>query len=138
MIRDPKQRSIAVTVDDSVVDTNVSVSLGLIVTELVINALKHAFPEHRSGKITIDYRSDGLNWTLSVNDDGIGIPTDGEKARPGLGTGIIEALSKQLRCIVHVADAKPGTTVTLVHDESFNNDSFIAQAPHSGRRRPSG
>jgi two-component sensor histidine kinase len=44
MIPDPNILSIEVSVDDSVVDPNKSVSLGLIVTELVINALKHAFP----------------------------------------------------------------------------------------------
>ena len=43
--------SIEVTVDDSVVDANKSVSLGLIVTELVINALKHAFPD--SGRVRL-------------------------------------------------------------------------------------
>lgn len=44
MIQDPARLSIAVMVDDSMVKADVSVSLGLIVTELVINALKHAFP----------------------------------------------------------------------------------------------
>ena len=51
-----------------------SVSLGLIVTELVINALKHAFPRHRKGEILVDYRADGAAWTLSVRDTGIGMP----------------------------------------------------------------
>lgn len=43
MIHDPEQISVRVTVDDSVSDGDTSVSLGLIVTELMINALKHAF-----------------------------------------------------------------------------------------------
>jgi len=118
MIHDSKQLSIAVTVDDSVVAANVSVSLGLIITELVINALKHAFPEHRHGKITIDYRSDGPDWTLSVRDDGIGMPTGADKAKPGLGTGIVEALARQMQGVIHVVDANPGTAVTLVHEEA--------------------
>ena len=118
MIHDSKQLSIAVTVDDSVVNANVSVSLGLITTELVINALKHAFPDRRHGKIMIDYRSDGPDWTLSVRDDGIGMPTGPEKAKPGLGTGIVEALGKQVQGVIHVVDANPGTAVTLVHEGS--------------------
>jgi two-component sensor histidine kinase len=127
MIHDSKQLSITVTVDDSVVGANVSVSLGLIITELVINALKHAFPEHRHGKITIDYRSDGPDWTLSVRDDGIGMPTGTEKAKPGLGTGIVEALGKQMLGVIHVVDANPGTAVTLVHEEAAN-DRYVPAA----------
>jgi two-component sensor histidine kinase len=128
MIHDPRQLSIAVTVDDSVVSANVSVSLGLIITELVINALKHAFPERRHGKIKIDYRSDGSDWTLSVVDDGIGMPTGPDKAKPGLGTGIVEALARQMAGVIHVVDANPGTAVTLVHEEAAGGDRDIPAA----------
>ena len=123
MIHDPERLSIAVTVDGSVVDANASVSLGLIITELVINALKHAFPEPKHGKIVVDYRSDERKWTLSVKDDGVGMPKGERKAKPGLGTGIVEALAKQLRGHIRVADASPGTAFTLIHDEVAGNDS---------------
>jgi two-component sensor histidine kinase len=123
MIHDPERLSLVVTVDDSVVTANASVSLGLIITELVINALKHAFPEQKHGTITVDYRSDGQRWTLSVNDDGIGMPKGADKAKPGLGTGIVEALARQLGGHIRVADTSPGTAVTLVHDELAANDN---------------
>jgi two-component sensor histidine kinase len=116
MIHDPERLSIVVSVDESVVTANASISLGLIITELVINALKHAFPEQKHGKITVDYRSDGPKWTLSVKDDGIGMPA--VAAKPGLGTGIVEALARQLSGLIRVAHAWPGTTFTLVHDEA--------------------
>ena len=115
MISDHDQISLKVTVDESVTKADVSVSFGLIVTELVINALKHAFPRHRKGKICVDYRSDGQAWTLSVRDTGIGMPADIADARPGLGTGIVEALAKQLGATVEVAASKPGTTVSIIH-----------------------
>src|SRR3546814_7317186 len=57
MIHDHDRVSIAVTADGSAVHADISVSLGLIVTELVINALKHAFPGDRGGKILVDYNS---------------------------------------------------------------------------------
>jgi two-component sensor histidine kinase len=86
MIHDPTRLSIDVKVDDSVVDANVSVSLGPMVTELVINALKHAFLYDNRGRIVVAYHADGEDWTLSVTDDGIGMPKDPELAKPGLGT----------------------------------------------------
>jgi two-component sensor histidine kinase len=120
MIPDPNVLSIEVTVDDSVVDANKSVSLGLIVTELVINALKHAFPGHARGKIVVDYRSDGPAWSLSVKDDGIGLPTGTRPAKAGLGTGIIEALTKHLGANFEVAASNPGVAVAISHDKEMN------------------
>jgi two-component sensor histidine kinase len=126
MIHDPERLSIVVTVDESVVTANASVSLGLIITELVINALKHAFPEQKHGKIMVGYHSDGPKWTLSVEDDGIGMPTDA--AKPGLGTGIVEALARQLGGHIGVSDASPGTAFTLIHDELAGNDASLLSA----------
>ena len=116
MIRDHDQLSLEVAVDGSLVRADISTSLGLIVTELVINALKHAFPRHRHGKILVGYRSDGLAWTLSVRDTGIGMPADPSDAQPGLGTGIVAALARQLDATVRIAPANPGTIVSIIHD----------------------
>jgi two-component sensor histidine kinase len=117
MIRDHDQLSIEVSTDKSEVHGDVSVSLGLIVTELVINALKHAFPASRQGKIIVDYQSHGPNWTLSVRDNGVGMPKDAILATPGLGTSIVEALAKQLKARVHVANATPGTEISIIHTQ---------------------
>lgn len=115
MIYDPEQLSIAVNVDKSVTDANISVSLGLVVTELVINALKHAFPDQRKGLITVDYHADGQEWSLEVSDNGVGMPATALQVKPGLGTGIVEALSNQLDAEITVSDAMPGTRVAITH-----------------------
>jgi two-component sensor histidine kinase len=116
MISDPERLRLTSTADDSKVVADVSVSLGLIVTELVINALKHAFPGHDpEGSIAVDYLASGESWTLSVGDNGIGMHT-GADVKPGLGTGIVEALAKQLDATVAVTDCRPGTRVSVVHD----------------------
>ena len=117
MIRDHDQLSMRVDCDDSVVDADVSVSLGLIVTELVINSLKHAFPGGRHGVITVSYHGHGPNWTLSVADDGVGMPTDPESLTPGLGTSIVDALANQLKARVKVTAGHPGTTVSIIHSQ---------------------
>src|SRR5665213_3200726 len=114
MIHDPKLLSIEVVVDESVTDADISVSLGLIVTELVINALKHGFPGHRAGKIVVTYASHGPNWTMSVSDNGIGMPAASAGDKPGLGTNIVEALAKRMDATVQVASANPGTAVSIV------------------------
>jgi two-component sensor histidine kinase len=123
MIQDHDQLSLEVMVDESVVGSDTSVSLGLIVTELVINALKHAFPNNRAGKIIVDYRAHGSEWTLSVGDNGIGMPENIESAKPGLGTGIVQALARQLLAHIKVTDAKPGTAVSIIHSQGASVDS---------------
>ena len=117
MIRDHNQLSIDVSVDKSSTLADTSVSLGLIVTELVINALKHAFPCNRNGMIKVEYSSRGPNWTLSVTDNGVGMPENSANAKPGLGTNIVQALAKQLKAKIKVADAGPGTSVQIAHTQ---------------------
>jgi len=115
MIRDRGQLILEVDVDESLVRAEVSVSLGLVVTELVINALKYAFPGGRPGRIVVSYRSRGADWTLTVSDNGIGMPKDPASLTPGLGTSIVTALANQLRARVQLADAELGTSVSLAH-----------------------
>lgn len=128
MIADSGRLSIDVKVDDSSVDADVSVSLGLIVTELVINALKHAFPDERNGTIVIDYRSSGTDWTLSIADNGIGMPAGNEAPRAGLGTGIVEALVKNLNGEIAVSNAGPGTVVTIKHRQNSDLHTKLSSA----------
>ncbi|MCB8835837.1 sensor histidine kinase [Aurantimonas sp. VKM B-3413] len=128
MIADPGRLSIGVNVDDSAVGADVSISLGLIVTELVINALKHAFPDQRSGKILIAYGSSGKDWSLSVTDNGIGMQVAGAPPKAGLGTGIVEALAKNLLGEIQLSDAGPGTAVTISHREDADNSTILLTA----------
>lgn len=92
-------------------------SLGLIATELVMNALKHAFPIEKQGShIIVAYDVDGSNWKLLVTDNGIGKP-DGVFAQPktGLGTGIVKALAHQLDAKVDTWAGQEGTAVSITH-----------------------
>ncbi len=114
MIDDPKRLTLESIVDDTATNSDVSVSMGLIVTELVINAIKHAFPDpNAGGKITVSFAEKDGAWLLSVSDNGAGMPVGKEREKPGLGTGIVEALSKQLDATVTVLEANPGTRVEV-------------------------
>lgn len=117
MIADSDQISLTVADGAGAVASRVSVSLGLITTELVINALKHAFPDGRQGKISVSFEGGGPNWTLTVSDDGVGMPAAPERMHVGLGTSIIEALARQLRAGVEVAAGASGTTVRVEHQQ---------------------
>jgi two-component sensor histidine kinase len=92
-------------------------SLGLIVTELVINSLKHAFNDSsKDARITVSYDVFGKDWKLVVVDNGIGKP-DGVFAQPksGLGTSIIRALASQLDAQVVTVSGIEGTVVSVTH-----------------------
>ncbi|NIJ08467.1 two-component sensor histidine kinase [Sphingomonas vulcanisoli] len=123
MIRDHDKQSIVVKSDASRVSADTSISLGLIVTELVINALRHAFPGERAGQITVGYGAQGPNWTLSVDDNGVGMPENVADATPGLGTTIVGALARQLKAHVKVTGRNPGTSVSVAHTQIASVDS---------------
>jgi two-component sensor histidine kinase len=115
MIDDEGQILLHADADGSSVTANVATSLGLIVTELVINALKHAFPNREEGgDIAVDYRAKGTGFALMVEDNGVGIGASDEPITPGLGTGIVDALAKQLGATVETSDREPGTRVKVI------------------------
>jgi two-component sensor histidine kinase len=98
-------------------NSRTAVSLGLIITELVINALKHAFPTRKPGNaIEVFYALDNADWTLTVSDNGVGK----ERAEPaqtkgGLGTSIVSALAEQLGADVSMVSGAAGTCVSISH-----------------------
>jgi PAS domain S-box-containing protein len=116
LIGEADQISLTVDGGEGVVEAPILVSLGLIVTELVINALKHGFPEGRPGEITVDYNFHGPNWILCVRDDGVGMPLTAP-ARSGLGTSIVSALAGQLKAAVDITPGRPGTLVSITHTQ---------------------
>ena len=117
MIGEGRQISLNVVGEGGSVNCRDAESLGLITTELVINSLKHAFRDDIiDGQITVAFDVSGLNWKLSVADNGVGRP-DGvfAQAKSGLGTGIVSALAKQIDAKVDTVSDQTGTTVSVTH-----------------------
>ncbi len=117
MIGDCRPITLKVDVQGGTASSSQAVSIGIIVTELVINAIKHAFPGDRTDSIVVvAYDLAAPNWRLSVSDNGIGKPV-GELDRtiPGLGTTIIEALAKQLDARTEIVTNAHGRTVSIIH-----------------------
>ncbi len=113
MIAESRPLAITVRADMVTVSSHEAVSLGLIVTELVINALKHAFPDNRAGKVEVVYGAGSPGWSLTVSDNGIGRDKAKTTTRGGLGTVIVDSLAKQLGAVVVISDEAPGTRVKL-------------------------
>ena len=98
VVGDATRIAIDVRADAGTVSSAVAMNVGLIVTELVINALKHAFmADAATGRIMVTYRVEDHGWRLTVSDNGVGKPNgDRNLTAPGLGTGIVAALVRQL------------------------------------------
>lgn len=121
MITDFSRLTLSATADDSIMDEQSCVSLGLIVTELVINALQHAVAGNRDGgRIGISFSTVASGWVLSVEDDGTGFSAGPGAAQLELGSGLVAALAGQLGAAVTIADGlargHPGTIVSIIRD----------------------
>ena len=118
MIGDSRPITLKVVADAGTVASHQAVSIGLIVTELVMNALKHAFPgEKPDAAIVVSYKVADTDWKLTISDNGIGKPrrqaTDQKKG--GLGTSLVQALAKQLDARVDTESDSRGTVVSITH-----------------------
>lgn len=106
-------------VDPASISSVEAVNMGLIITELVINALKYAFPAApANGKIVVFYQRKGNGWRLAVSDNGVGKdPLAQPASNGGLGMAIVVDLAKQIGAEILIADARPGVVVTLTRTE---------------------
>ena len=86
------------------------IPLGLIVTELVSNAFKHAFPDGRPGSVRIVTREEPGTCEIEIHDDGIGYSAPPGDA--GLGLHLVARLAEQLGATV-TKEGPPGTRVTV-------------------------
>ncbi len=127
MIGDIRPISLTVRCDGGNATPRQAECLGLIVTELVMNALKHAFPDDKTaGEIEVEYDAARSDWKLSVTDNGIGRP-DGvfAQAKSGLGTSIVKALAHQFGAQVETLSGPTGTTVAVTHATFLANTRAI-------------
>lgn len=79
-------------------DLNTAIPCGLIVNELVSNAIKHGFPDGGQGEIKIDFKKIDDRYFLSVSNNGVRFPKDLDINNcTTLGLELISSLSKQLK-----------------------------------------
>jgi two-component sensor histidine kinase len=100
---------IALDLDRVSVPASAAAPLALVVNELLGNALKHAFPPPRGGRIAVSLRDAEGRCRLSIADDGVGL---GGRP-PGFGLTVVKLLCQQLHAEFELADAAPGVRAML-------------------------
>jgi two-component sensor histidine kinase len=100
---------IVLELDPVVIPAASAAAFALVVNELLGNALKHAFPPGRAGRIAVSLADHGATLQLTITDNGVGMG-DGQ---PGFGSTIVKLLCQQLHAELEMADANPGVRVTV-------------------------
>ena len=106
-----------IRIDDIFLDVDTAIPCGLIINELLSNALEHAFPDNRHGEIGITFTQDQGEFILVISDNGVGFPADLDyKKSASLGLQLVATLTNQLNGHMTL-DRKDGSTFTI----SFTN-----------------
>jgi two-component sensor histidine kinase len=129
---DPTRITFLVTMSPLELGLDQAIPVGLILGELVSNALKHAFPDGRSGAITIGGAPSNGRIELTVTDDGIGIPEgDDFERRKSLGMQIVKILTRQLKGTFEVTGGRPAT-FKISFPEAQNGQQIVQSAGSGG------
>jgi two-component sensor histidine kinase len=97
-----------VEVEDHQLPQEQAVPVGLIINELVTNALKYAFPDGRSGTVRVSFICQQQTFCLSVEDDGIGTDAEAKPKGSGLGQRLLRSMAIQLGGSMEIGP-RPGT-----------------------------
>ena len=101
--------AVRVRVDDILLQAQQAISVGLIVNELVTNALKHAFPDDRGGAVTVALQHTPA-LSIVVEDNGVGLPA---VRQDQMGSRLIRLLAEHLGGKLVFEDARPGHRVRV-------------------------
>ncbi|MHC5743703.1 MAG: PAS domain S-box protein [Nostoc sp.] len=113
------QIKLNIQVDNASLDIETAIPCGLIINELVSNALKYAFVGNRGGKIEVKfYQKSESNLILIIKDNGVGLPEnfDSKKTKT-LGITLVQGLVKQLRGKLEI-DSQQGTEFKITFTNS--------------------
>lgn len=106
--------STKIDVEEISLNIETAVPLGLIINELITNAIKHGFPDKRDGEIGISLtREKNNDYELSVHDNGVGLPAKIDvKSVSSLGLKLVDILSSQINGKLNIKKGK-GTTISI-------------------------
>lgn len=85
--------------------------IALLVSEAVSNALRHAYPDGRNGRVRVGLRRLGETFELTVADDGVGLDPAASKA--GFGLTVAQLMAQQLRGRLETSAGQPGVRIAV-------------------------
>jgi two-component sensor histidine kinase len=94
------------------IDPDSAVAIGIIINELVMNAVKYAYPDG-AGPIHVDLTRQDDEIVLSIADDGVGLNAKADPRSTGMGQRIVAAMASKLAASVERDPAHPGTRIVL-------------------------
>ena len=106
------QNTISLVCDQIQTGPDAAVAIGIVTTELVLNALKHAYPKE-GGQVRVMLQAHASEIELAVEDDGVGCDQIEGKRRQGLGQRIIAGMADKLEGGLRYEKLNPGTRATL-------------------------
>lgn len=114
----PADFKLTVNSEEVIVGIDTAIPCGLIINELVSNALKHAFRINQKGEIDINICIKECSITLSVSDNGIGLPKDFDfEKTDSLGLQLVSTLIKQLDGEISIDSSSKGTSFNIIFPE---------------------
>ncbi len=118
-------------------DVTLAVPVGLIINETLTNSLKYAFPEGRSGTITLRLQSVADHtYQLSIADDGVGLPHDYNPSQSrSLGMRLMHGLSKQIDATLTIT-GQPGVNISLIFRDEQLSSTYSSAEPTNKWFRP--
>ena len=96
------------------VSIEAAIPCGLILNELMTNALLHAFPDGRAGEVLVAIEQEAGRNVLRVADTGVGCPEPAVQERPTLGLHLIRSLTRQIDATFELIDRRPGTEARVI------------------------
>jgi len=114
------------TLDDVFLQIDTAIPCGLIINELISNALKHAFPSGRQGQVNLSLtQADDVFFHLIVHDNGVGLPKDFDwRTTKSFGLRLVMDLAMQMDGEIEL-DTSNGTMFKIVFKDTVNSESEI-------------
>jgi PAS domain S-box-containing protein len=106
--------NLRIEIEDIILDFDTALTCGFIVSELITNSLKHAFPDGRKGEISVGFHIEDNSYKLTIRDSGIGISNNYNVNNPkSFGLKLVNIFVKELGGNIAI-DRVKGTSFTII------------------------